>query len=231
MIKEHLALFEREKKVCLGVDPLLSPLAMVVTQDIALKCFFRKRIVLGGGNLPLRGALILAPTHRSRWDALMLTMAAGRRVTNRDCRFMVTRSEMKGLQGWFLNRLGCFSIDQKRPSLISLRYSVDLLVNEQQLVVFPSGRISRSGKTRKLKPGLTRLAQLAFRKGIEVNVLPIGLAYSEEIPQPCGVAAICFSQPLKISNIGKKAAGEFNEELSKRMQAAEEAALMAVGRE
>ena len=49
----------------------------------------------------------------------MLTMAAGRRITNRDCRYMVTRSEMQGLQGWFLNRLGCFPIDQGTPSIIN----------------------------------------------------------------------------------------------------------------
>tara|TARA_Y100001968_G_scaffold99915_3_gene89926 strand:+ start:3540 stop:4226 length:687 start_codon:yes stop_codon:yes gene_type:complete len=225
-----LALVEREKKVCLGVDPLWSYLAMGVTQDLALKYFFRRRIVLGKENLPLKGALVLAPTHRSRWDALMLTMAAGRRVTKRDCRFMVTRSEMKGPQGWILNRLGCFSIDQNHPSLISLRYSVDLLLNQQQLVVFPEGRISRSGKNRKLKQGLARIAQLAYRKGIEVNVLPIGLAYSKIIPEPCGLAAICFSKPIKIASIGKKAALEFNLELSHRMQAAEEAALNEVGR-
>ncbi len=225
-----MALFEREKKVCLGIDPFLSSLAMGVTQDIALKYFFSSCIVLGGENLPLKGALVLAPTHRSRWDALMLTMAAGRRITNRDCRFMVTRSEMKGIQGWFLNRLGCFSIDQTRPSLISLRYSVDLLLNKEQLVVFPEGRISRIGNTKKLKQGLPRLAQLAYQKGIEVNVLPVGLAYSSVVPKPCGLAAICFSEPLKIKSIGKNAAHEFNSELQKRMHAAEEASLKAVGR-
>ena len=71
---------------------------MVATQDFALNNFFRRRIVIGGENLPLSGSVVLAPTHRSRWDALMLTMAAGRRITNRDCRYMVTRSEMKGVQ-------------------------------------------------------------------------------------------------------------------------------------
>ena len=225
-----LAPVEREKKVCLGIDPYLSPIAMVVTQDIALRNFFRKRIVLGKQNLPLNGALVLAPTHRSRWDGLMLTMAAGRRVTKRDCRFMVTRSEMKGMQGWFLNRLGCFPIDQTRPSLLSLRYSVDLLLAEQQLVVFPEGRISRSTKPRKLEQGLARIVQLAHRKGIEINVLPIGLGYSEVIPKPLGLAAICFSEPLKISSFGKQAVEEFNSLLSERMHAAEEAALEAVGR-
>ena len=68
---------------------------MVATQDIVLRNYFRERIVLGAQNLPLQGPVLLAPTHRARWDGLMLTMAAGRRVTGRDCRFMVTRTEMK----------------------------------------------------------------------------------------------------------------------------------------
>ena len=225
-----MAPLEREKKVCLGIDPYLSPIAMVVTQDMALRNFFRERIILGKENLPLNGALVLAPTHRSRWDGLMLTMAAGRRVTKRDCRFMVTRSEMKGIQGWFLNRLGCFPIDQSKPSLLTLRYSVDLLLSGQQLVVFPEGKITRSSKPKKLEQGLVRIVQLAHRKGIEINILPIGLGYSEVVPKPFGLASICFSEPLKISSFSKKSAEEFNFLLSKRMHAAEEAALEAVGR-
>ena len=203
---------------------------MGVTQDLALRNFFSKRIVLGEKNLPLEGALILAPTHRSRWDALMLTMAAGRRVTKRDCRFMVTRSEMKGIQGWFLNRLGCFPIDQEKPSLVSLRYSVDLLISGEQLVVFPEGKINRDSQPINLEKGLVRLAQLAFRSGIQVKILPVGLGYSEIIPKPFGLASICFEEPLIIEKFGKKSAYEFNVTLSKRMHAAEEAALKAVGR-
>ena len=101
---------------------------MVTTQDMVLNNYFRERIVLGIKNLPLGGAVLLAPTHRARWDGLMLTMAAGRRITGRDCRFMVTRTEMKGVQGWFLERLGCFPVDQLRPSLKSLRFAIDLMV-------------------------------------------------------------------------------------------------------
>ncbi len=203
---------------------------MFATQDIALKFFFRKRIVIGKENLPFKGAVVLAPTHRSRWDALMLTMAAGRRVTNRDSRFMVTLSEMKGLQGWFLNRLGCFPVDKRRPSLISLRYSVELLVSGQQLVVFPEGRINRKRKKIKLETGLVRLSQLASSNGIDVLVLPIGLAYSEAVPKPFGTAAICIGEALKITNLGRDSAADFNLQLANKMHEAEEAALLAVGR-
>ena len=229
-MRVSLPLLHREKKICLGVDPFWSRLAMVATQDIALNNFFRKRIIIGAENLPLEGAVVLAPTHRSRWDALMLTMAAGRRVTDRDCRYMVTRSEMKGLQGWFLNRLGCFPIDQGRPSLTTLRYAVDLLISRQQLVVFPEGKINRFSESVKLKKGLIRLAQLASNKGLDIKIIPVGLAYSEVIPMFLGSASICFSNPIIISKDFKQSTNDFNSLLSQKMRSAEKSALLAVGR-
>ena len=203
---------------------------MIATQDIALNNFFQRRLVIGAENLPLNGSVVLAPTHRSRWDALMLTMAAGRRITNRDCRYMVTRSEMRGLQGWFLNRLGCFPIDQGRPSLTTLRYAVDLLLSQQQLVVFPEGKINRFSEPVKLKKGLIRLAQLASNKGLDVKIIPVGLAYSELIPKFYGSASICFSKPIIVSRDFKQPINDFNMALSESMRAAEESALIAVGR-
>ena len=225
-----MSLLQREKKICLGVDPFWSRWAMVATQDIALNNFFRRRIVIGAENLPLNGSVVIAPTHRSRWDALMLTMAAGRRITNRDCRYMVTRSEMKALQGWFLNRLGCFPIDQGKPSLTTLRYAVDLLISRQQLVVFPEGKINRFGEPVKLKNGLIRLAQLASNKGIEIKIVPVGLAYSQVIPRFLGSASICFSKPIIISKDFNQTTNDFNIELYKSMRSAEQSALLAVGR-
>ncbi len=224
------ALATRETNLCLGVDPFWSPLAMLTTQDLVLNNYFRERTVLGSENLPNDGAVVLSPTHRSRWDGLMLTMAAGRRVTGRDCRFMVTRTEMEGVQGWFLQRLGCFPVDQLSPSMTTLRFAIDLMIDGQQLVVFPEGRINRSQKPVRLKQGLARLAQLAYRKGVDVFVVPVGLAYSDISPKPFGRAAICFSEPMRISGLGRADASDFNKRLSSGMHSAEQAALIAVGR-
>ncbi len=147
------------------INPVLGFIAMFFTQDVVLRLFFSKKKILNNGfSVPINSSIILAPTHRSRWDGLVLTMAMGRRVTKKDSRFMVTKSEMRGIQGWFLKRLGCFSINQLSPSLSSLRYAIDLIARGEQLVVFPEGEINKYGKRLVLKEGLFRLARLAAKK-------------------------------------------------------------------
>ena len=66
----------RESALQVGIDPLLSPLAMFATVDLALSLQFRERLIVNPQNLPHSGPVLLAPTHRARWDALMLPMAA-----------------------------------------------------------------------------------------------------------------------------------------------------------
>ncbi len=225
------ALANRESQLQVSIDPFWAPLAMLVTQNIALPFQFRERLVLQHDNLPRSGAVLLAPTHRARWDALMLPMAAGRRVTGRDCRFMVTTTEMSGVQGWFLQRLGCFPVDQRRPSMATLRFAIDLLASGQQLVVFPEGQIQRKDQPIKLKPGLVRLAQMAQRRGIEVPVVPVGLGYNGAPPRPFSRAAVCFGSALVVPQQSSREACEnFNARLAQSMHTAEQAAREAVGR-
>ena len=163
--------------ICREINPFLGLIAMFITQDIVMKIFFKKKKIINNKFLiPQNSSVILAPTHRSRWDGLILTMAMGRRVTKKDCRFMVTKSEMIGIQGWFLKRLGCFSINQLSPSLAVLRYAVDLIVKKKQLVVFPEGKINKYGKKIVLKEGLFRLARLAKKKATFITIIPIGIA-------------------------------------------------------
>ena len=196
-----------------------------------MKIFFREtKIIESTFHIPSHSSIILAPTHRSRWDGLILTMAMGRRVTKKDCRFMVTNSEMRGIQGWFLRRLGCFSINQISPSLSVLRYAVNLIVKKRQLVVFPEGRINKYGKEIALKEGLFRLARLATKKTTSITILPIGIAYSEVNPKFRGKASLCFGEPLCINENIDISINEFNELLYKKMTTAENKALKEVGR-
>ena len=204
---------------------------MFVTQDIILRIFFKEtKIIKNNFSISNNSSVILAPTHRSRWDGLILTMAMGRRVTKKDCRFMVTNSEMKGIQGWFLKRLGCFSINQLSPSFSILRYAVNLIVEKRQLVVFPEGRINKYGKKIDLKEGLFRLARLATKKTSSITIIPIGIAYSEVNPKFRSKVSLCFGEPLVINEHIDLSINEFNKTLHKKMMAAENKALNYVGR-
>ena len=204
---------------------------MFVTQDIVTKVFFSEiKIKNTAFLIPKNSSIILAPTHRSRWDGLILTKAIGRRVTNKDCRFMVTKSEMKGIQGWFLKRLGCFSIDQLSPSLSVLRYAVNLIINKNQVVVFPEGKINKYGKKLILKEGLYRLALMAAKKTNSIFIIPIGIAYSQVSPKIRDKASLCLGEPLLVNKNSDLSIEDFNEILNQRMRQAETIALKNVGR-
>ena len=143
---------------------------------------------------------------------------------------MVTRSEMRGIQGWFLKRLGCFSINQQSPSLSVLRYAVNLIVKKSQLVVFPEGKINKYGNKIALKEGLFRLARLAKKKTPFITIIPIGIAYSEVNPKFRSNFSLCFGEPLIINDRINFSINEFNEILHKKMTAAEKEALKILGR-
>ena len=204
---------------------------MFVTQDIVLRFFFsKKKIINNGFSIPINSTIILAPTHRSRWDGLVLTMAMGRRITKKDCRFMVTKSEMRGFQGWFLKRLGCFSINQLSPSLSVLRYAIDLIEKGEQLVIFPEGKINKYGKRLVLKEGLYRLARLATKKTESIFIVPIGIAYSKVSPQFGSQFCLSLGKPIFMNNCLESNISEFNKLLSEKMIKEEEIALKNVGR-
>ena len=204
---------------------------MFISQDIVLRFFFSKKKILNNGlSIPINSSIILAPTHRSRWDGLVLTMAMGRRVTKKDCKFMVTKTEMRGIQGWFLRRLGCFSINQLSPSLSALRYAVDLIKKGEQLVVFPEGKINKYGKKLILKEGLYRLARLATKKTGSIIIIPIGIAYSNVSPKIRSEFCLSFGNPIAMNDYLNVSIKEFNQLLSEKMIKEECKALNNVGR-
>ena len=213
------------------INPVLGFIAMFVTQDIVLGFFFSKKKILNKDfSIPINSSIILAPTHRSRWDGLVITMAMGRRVTKKDCRFMVTKSEMKGIQGWFLKRLGCFSINQLSPSLSALKYAIDLIEKGEQLVVFPEGKINKYGKKLVLKEGLYRLARLATKKTASIIIIPIGIAYSKVSPKYRDEFCLSFGKPMAMSDYLNFTVKEFNQLLNEKMNQEEKIALNNVGR-
>ncbi|ARV63134.1 1-acyl-sn-glycerol-3-phosphate acyltransferase [Nostocales cyanobacterium HT-58-2] len=187
------------------ISPWLSHLSYFLGAHFLLPFFFGRIRVTGQQNLPKTGPVILAPTHRARWDPLLVAFAAGRCVTRRDLRFMVTINECQGLQGWFVRRLGGFSVDPQHPSITTLRHSVELLEQGEMVVIYPEGNIFRDGKVHPLKPGIARLALSAESSypGLGVKIVPISIIYSQPYPKWGTDVNIHIGAPIEVVNYSK----------------------------
>ena len=195
-----------EKPVATPAPSRLSPWLLSLAYPIGryglMPLYFKQIEVVGRENLPLSGPVILAPTHRSRWDAFMAPYAAGRDITGRNLRFMVSADEMEGLQGWFIRRMGGFPINTKHPAIASLRHGVDLLRQGEMLVIFPEGNIFRELAVQPLKPGLARLSVQAelSQAGLGVQVVPICTTYSHPTVPWRSSVKIQIGTPLRVAD-------------------------------
>jgi 1-acyl-sn-glycerol-3-phosphate acyltransferase len=184
--------------------------------------YFRRIEVTGQEHLPLGEPMLLAPTHRSRWDALMVAYAAGQDITGRDIRYMVSADEVTGLQGWFIRNLGGFPVDTKHPAIASLRYGVTLLQQGETLVIFPEGNIFRDAQVQPLKPGLARLALQAesSQAGLGIKVVPIYLRYSQPVPSWGCDVTVHVGRSLPVSKYGGGATKQSAQQLTTDLEAA-----------
>lgn len=203
------------------ISPWLTPIAYGLGCWFVLPSYFRIQIT-GQENLPKEGPVILAPTHRSRWDSLLIPYAAGRFVTGRDLRFMVSANEVLGLQGWLIRRLGGFPVNPRNPAIASLRYGVEVLQNRETLVIYPEGNIFRDGQLRPLKPGLARLALQAesSQPGLGTQVVPVHLQYSQAFPTWGCRVKVAIGQPLDVSAYHQGSTKQNAQQLTEDLEAA-----------
>jgi 1-acyl-sn-glycerol-3-phosphate acyltransferase len=184
------------------ISPLLAKVAYSFSHRGLLPAYFHSIQITGRVYLPHTGAVIFAPTHRSRWDALLVPYA----VAWQGCHlhYMVTADEMRGLQGWFIRQLGGFAVDPRSPAVASLRYGIELLHQGQALVIFPEGGQlleNRRAGVNRLYPGLARIAVKAnlTQANCDVKIVPIAINYSDLNLGRCDVD-IQIGQPLIVSD-------------------------------
>ncbi|TAE56780.1 MAG: 1-acyl-sn-glycerol-3-phosphate acyltransferase [Nostocales cyanobacterium] len=206
------------------VSSWLSPVVYYLGRKIVLPGFFGEINITGQDNIPQTGPILLAPTHRSRWDSLLLPYAAGRYVTGRDMRFMVTSSECKGLQGWFVRQMGGFPVNTQRPAIATLRHTVELMVQGEMLVIYPEGGIYRDGKVHPLKSGVARLALMAesLHPGLNIKIIPVGINYSQPYPNWGTDVNLHIGEAIKVKDYIhgslKKEAQNLTANLTKQLQ-------------
>ncbi|MBD1841536.1 1-acyl-sn-glycerol-3-phosphate acyltransferase [Coleofasciculus sp. FACHB-64] len=184
------------------VLPWLASLGYKVTKYLVIPFYFGKAEVTGQENIPATGPVILAPTHRSRWDAFVVPHAAGQPVTGRDLRFMVSADEMKGWQGWFISRMGGFPVDTRNPGVGTFRHGVEVLRQGEVLVIFPEGGIYQDTQVHPLKTGLARIALQveSSQPELDVKIVPISVRYGSPVPHwGCGIK-VNIGEPISVAN-------------------------------
>ncbi len=200
----------------------MTPLAYWLGCYGLLPGYFRSITITGQDKLPKTGPVVVAPTHRSRWDALLVPYAAGRLATGQDLHYMVTSDEMGGLQGWFIRQLGGFPVNPQQPAIASLRLGREILQQGKRLVIFPEGGIFRDGQVHPIKPGLARLAMQAERSqpGLGINVIPMSLRYgTQNLRWGCGVS-IHIGDPLNVANYMEGSTKQSAQQLTQDLQTA-----------
>lgn len=183
------------------ISPWLIRLVYPLGAWIVLPLYFGRITIKGQEHIPKTGPVIIAPTHRSRWDALIIPYAVGRMVSGRDVRFMVTSSEMEGIQGWFIRHLGGFPVDVKRPGPSSLEHSVEVLKQGEMLVIFPEGGIFRDTEVHPLKRGVARIALEveSQQPGCGMKILPVAIEYSQPFPSWGTDVTVNIGSPLDVA--------------------------------
>lgn len=203
------------------ISPWLAKLIYFIGSYIILPLFFGKIKINGQENIPLQEPVIVAPTHRSRWDAFIVPYAIGRLVSGRDLRFMVSANEVTGFQGWVIRRMGGFPVDTEHPQLSSVRYSVELLKqNRDMLVIFPEGGIFNDYKIHPLKRGVAVIALQAQADKLkrEVKILPIGVRYSQPYPSWGTEVMVDIGSPLAVNEYCDKSLRQNSQKLTTDLQ-------------
>ncbi|WP_204105983.1 MULTISPECIES: lysophospholipid acyltransferase family protein [Spirulina sp. CCY15215] len=208
-----------------NISPWLARIAYPLGRYCLLPFYFNHIEVNGQENIPLDGPVLLAPTHRSRWDALILAYAAGRLATGRDPRFMVSSNEMnRKIQGWFIRNLGGFAVNPKHPNSASLSHSIDLLCQGEMLAIFPEGDIYHQRCVESLKRGLAAIALQAQAKLAQetVKIVPISIHYSQLYPRWGCDVKVDIGNAIEVSRYGT---GKSSKKVSQKLTADLEDAL------
>ena len=136
---------------------------------IYFKIFFRLRVI-GRGNVPKTGGVILCANHGSMMDPVILSKATPRQV------HYISKKELfkNGLIALVLRGLGAFPVDRGGTDMAAYKKTVDLLKQNRVVGVFAQGSRYKEVDARDAKAGV---ALFALKSGAEVIPVAIKTNY------------------------------------------------------
>lgn len=159
---------------------------------------FRPRIK-GRHHIPRRGAVIIAPNHRSMLDIPCLGSA-----TFRPLRFMAKKELfVNRFVKWYFETNGSFSVD-KDASPQALKRALAVLRDGDALIIFPEGTRNKKSTLSDLAGGVGFLAAKS-----SVPIVPVGIAGLDKLIK----WKYCFPLPTRVKIvIGEPITSHLNQE-------------------
>lgn len=158
--------------------------AVRTTLSGLLRMVFRLEID-GRENFPKRGAVILAPNHRSLID---IPVAAA--TTSRKVWFMAKEELFRSkLSALFLRNLGAFPVRRGRPDRAPLQRALELLAAGEVVGIFPEGTRRPLARFEEMEEGF---AYVALKSG--APIVPVAISGTEAVFPPGGK----LPRPVKI---------------------------------
>ncbi len=166
--------------------------------------------VEGRENIPDKGAIIVAPNHKSYWDPPVIGVAFHNRVIHYMAKEELFRNP---IFGWIIRQFGTFPVKRGTVDRAAVRQAVRELKSGNPLGIFPEGtRIKREGLGR-FHSGM---ASLALMTG--TPVIPVAVLGSMDLPKKNGPLAVLIGKPIavakerptdeKVAELNEKVKGE-----------------------
>ena len=128
---------------------------------LVLKIFFRFRS-LGKQNVPRTGGALIACTHQSFLDPMMVGTGVGLRKVA----FMARRSLFRTrFFAWVLRSANTFAVNRGEVDPAAVKLAVEKMKAGELLLVFPEGTRTTDGTIGEIRPGT---AMMASRAGVPI---------------------------------------------------------------
>ena len=174
-----------------GSNPVLYFILRVVLVPV-MKVFFGLQ-AKGVENIPKSGPVVIAPNHKSFWDAFFLAAVVKRRM-----HFMGKAELFQGWRGRLFVSLGAFPVLRGESDDLAIGTARAVLERGDVLALFPEGtRVSDPEKLGNPKRGATRLA-------IETGavIVPTAMTGTEKRKWPLPrKVRIVFGEPIPVTDL------------------------------
>ena len=137
-------------------------------------------------EIPEKENIILAGTHISNFDSLLVATAIKRKIN-----FLAKEEIFKGIMNCFFQNLGCIPVKRDNHDISCLNKSKELLTNNHCIAIFPEGTINKSSDL--ILP--FKLGTIFLAKRCKTDIIPFAITGKYRLIK--NNLKICFGKRIK----------------------------------